>query len=698
MFRFPLIFLLAFAVYASAQPQLRDKEKVITNLETFVLRKYHYQPPDPDDAFSRKVFDLFLKRLDPQKRFFLKRDVDSLSRCRDSLDDQLQLDRYDFCEVADALLALRIGEARATAREILKGDLGFDEDDSLFLDPEKQEYAKSPEELRERWTRLLKFQALNRIEGKLREAAGKDTTAGKKTKPLPPPDTSIIHEAIAFTARNLDRSFARMIREEKLDRVALYLNTVANVYDPHTEYFKPQAHDEFDLSLTGKLEGIGAVLKEDDGYIKVVSIVPGSASWRQKELKAEDKILKVAQGADEPVDIVDASVEEAVKLIRGKKGTEVRLTVQEPGGQTKVIPIVRDVVIVDESYAKSAVLEPLNSKRKIGYIFLPVFYHDFNHSTGRNSAEDVRRELEKLKAKNVDGIILDLRNDGGGSLDDAIDMAGLFIDYGPVVQVKSRSGRIEVREDNDPAVVYGGPLVVMVNTFSASASEILAAAMQDYNRAIIVGTDTTWGKGTVQMVQDLDNTAGNVAADLKPLGAVKPTMQKFYRVSGGSTQLRGVAPDILLPDSYTELDMGERSMDYPMPWDTIAALDIHKWKNLPPADFKSRSSKRIAASPYFQQVGEFLKRREIDRKRKYTSLKMTSYMEERERNRHESAALDSLQKKNTDMKVDPLPMIDAIKAADSLEQEKVKSWKESLGKDFYLREAVDIVGDWAGKK
>ncbi len=489
-----------------------------------------------------------------------------------------------------------------------------------------------------------------------------------------------------------------MIREEKLDRVALYLNTVANVYDPHTEYFKPQAREEFDLSLTGKLEGIGATLREDDGYIKVVSIVPGSASWRQKELKAEDKILKVGQGAEEPVDIVDASVEEAVKLIRGKKGTEVRLTVLEPGGQTKVISIIRDVVIVDESYAKSAVLEPLNSKRKIGYIFLPVFYHDFNHSTGRNSAADVRKELEKLKAKNVDGIILDLRNDGGGSLDDAIDMAGLFIDNGPVVQVKSRNGRIEVREDGDPAVVYGGPLVVMVNTFSASASEILAAAMQDYQRAVIVGTDTTWGKGTVQMVQDLDNMGGNIDASLKPLGAVKPTMQKFYRVSGGSTQLRGVAPDILLPDSYTELDMGERSMDYAMPWDTIAALDIHRWKNLPPADYKERSVKRVAASPYFQQVGAYLKLQDVNRKRKYMPLKMTSYMEERERNRRDSDTLNAVQKKHTDLKAQPLPMSDAIKAADSVEQDKVKNWKESLEKDFYLREAVDIIGDWAGKK
>ena len=456
MSRSPLL-LLAFAVYASAQPVTRDKEEVITRMEMRSLGSWHYAPRPPDDAFSRRVFDLFLKRLDFQKRFLLQNDSNFLARFRDSLDDQLMNGSYAFCETADSLLAKRIEETRLMARELLKDPLHLEESDSIPAQAGKEAYCKSPEELKRRWTRLLKFQILNRIEDKLQEAANKDTAAGKR-KQLPQPDSAVIQEAINYVARNLDRGFARMIREKKLDRVAMYLNTAANAFDPHTEYFKPQAREEFNLAMTGKLEGIGAVLREDDGSIKVVSIVPGSAAWRQKELKAEDRIIKVAQGGDEPVDLVSASVEEAVRLIRGKKGTEVRLTIQKPDRQIKIIPLIRDVVVVEESYAKSAVLKPKGSTRKIGYITLPSFYRDFSNSNGRNSSDDVKKELEKLKAGGVDGVILDLRGNGGGALEDAVTMGGLFIEKGPIVQVKNRNGSMEVKDDVEPDVVFSQPL------------------------------------------------------------------------------------------------------------------------------------------------------------------------------------------------------------------------------------------------
>ncbi len=698
---FPAQFLLAFAIYASALPSITgvDKEGVITRMEMRSLITWHYSPPPPDDSLSHKIFDLYLKRLDSPKRFLLQKDVDFLSRYRDSLDDQLLNGSYVFAETANVVLGKRIEETRLQAREILKGNLNLMENDSIPADPEKQKYCATSEELKLRWTRLLKYQVLSRIAGKAEEAAAKDTLGGKVVKPMAKADTAIIREAVAYVARNLDRGFARMIREQKLDRVALYLNTAANIFDPHTEYFKPQAREEFNLAMTGKLEGIGAVLREDDGYIKVVSIVPGSASWRQKDLKAEDKIIKVGQGVEEPVDIVNASVEEAVKLIRGKKGTEVRLTVQKPNGHIKIIPLIRDVVVVEESYAKSAVLELPGSKRKIGYILLPSFYRDFSNPKGRNSSGDVKKELEKLKAKGVEGAILDLRSDGGGALEDAVDMGGLFIDEGPIVQVKNRSGSMEVKEDTDPAVVFSAPLVVLVNTFSASASEILAAAMQDYGRAVIVGSDTTFGKGTVQTLVDLDNLAGSIGASLRPLGTVKLTVQKFYRVNGGSTQLRGVAPDILLPDGYTDLGMGEKSMEYAMPWDTVKALDVHRSTALPLPEIKAKSRQRVSASPYFQQMDSFLKRQSANRNRKFVPLSLTAFMEDRDRNRHEADSLEALQKKSTDLTVEPLPTGgNAAAASDSLEQDKAKSWKESLGKDFYLREAVDVVNDLAGMK
>ncbi len=445
MLRFPSIFLLAFAVYASAQPAMVvDKEALITREEMWILNKFHYAPLAHNAAFSERVFDLFLKRLDPQKHFLLQEDVDSLSRFRDSLADQLLDGSYVFCEVADSLLAKRVKETRVMAEALIKQPLNLNENDSTAFEPEKQPYCKNPGELRQRWISLLKYQILNRIGDKLEEAAAKDTAGGKHVKPVLPPDSATVREAVDYVARNLDRGFARMIRENKMDRVALYLGAVANTYDPHTDYMKPAAIEDFELTMTGKLEGIGAQLREDDGYIKVVNIIPGSAAWREKELKAEDKILKVAQGSEEPVDVVNADVDEAVHLIRGKKGTEVRLTVQEASGQIKVIRLIRDVVVVEDSYVKSAVLEPKGSKRRIGYIFLPSFYRDFKDSQSRFSAEDVRQELEKLKALNVDGLILDLRNNGGGSLEDVVAMGGLFIPEGPIVQVKNRGGSTDV--------------------------------------------------------------------------------------------------------------------------------------------------------------------------------------------------------------------------------------------------------------
>jgi carboxyl-terminal processing protease len=489
-----------------------------------------------------------------------------------------------------------------------------------------------------------------------------------------------------------------MIREDRLERTAIYLGAVANAFDPHTSYLKPEGREEFNMAMSGTLEGIGATLREDDGYIRVVAIIPGSASWRQRELKAEDRILKVAQGAEEPVDLSDASVQEAVRLIRGPKGTEVRLTVRKPDGQTKVISIIRDVVVVEESYAKSALLEVPGSALKVGYISLPSFYHDFQNPKGRNSASDVRRELERLKAQDAGAVVLDLRGNGGGSLDDAVRMAGLFLPWGPMVQVRDRQGGGNVLEDMDPAVVFDGPLVVMVNTFSASASEILAAAMQDYGRAVVFGTDTTFGKGTVQTLLDLDNLAAPAEADLKPLGTVKLTIQKFYRVNGGSTQFQGVVPDILIPDGYTHLEMGEKSQDHALPWDAARPLRIQRWFDPPPLpELQAKSRNRVARSAYFKRLNATLKARAARRENDHVPLSLDAFFAERERSRVEGDSLEALQRQSTGLTATPLVSRNAAFAADSVEKEKTREWKEQLAKDFYLREAVDVLGDWAAK-
>lgn len=691
-----LPFLLAAAVVASAQPggAARDRETTVSRLQTRSLYAWHYAPPPLDDSLSARIFDLYLKRLDPQKRFLLRSDVDSLARYRHRLDDMLRVGDFAFVEAANALLDKRVAEARALTRELIGGKLDLSAPDSIAPDPRKYAHPADTAERRLRWSRLIKLQVLARLEGSDR---GDEDSA--QAKPLVRPDSAAVTEAIGFVERSLQRSFARMEREKRADRVAVYLAAVANAFDPHTAYLKPEGREEFNMAMSGKLEGIGATLQEDDGYIRVVAIIPGSASWRQKELKAEDRILKVAQGSEEPVDLADASVQEAVRLIRGPKGTEVRLTVRKPDGRIKVIPIIRDVVVVEESYAKSAVLEAPGSKLKVGYISLPSFYHDFQSPQGRTSAGDVRRELERLKEQGVGAVVLDLRGNGGGSLDDAVKMAGLFLPWGPVVQVRDREGMANVLEDTDPSVAFAGPLAVLVNTFSASASEILAAAMQDYGRAVVIGTDTTFGKGTVQTLIDLDNLAAPADAAFKPLGSLKLTIQKFYRVNGGSTQSRGVIPDILIPDGYTYLEVGERSQDYALPWDSARPLRIQRWTDPPPlADLQAKSRARVARNAYFKRMDSTVRARQARRANEHVPLSLDRYFADREKARAESDSLEALQKQATGLVASPLVSLNPAVAKDSIEQEKVREWKEQLAKDAYIREAVDVLGDWVAAK
>jgi carboxyl-terminal processing protease len=689
------------AAAGASQP---TKEEFLSKIVIKSLASWHYSPPKIDDAFSRKVYALQLKRMDPQKRFLVQEDVDTLSRLESDIDNELNQGTTTFFDAASVLLRRRMLEAQAMTVAILEGPLDLNQDDSLPLDPEKQPWAKSKDELKLRWIRLLKYQVLTHIQD-VKETKNKDKDKAKDSSKSPEKAKSatVVAKAAApeilekdareYVKRSIHRLFERMLKEDKMDKVSAYLNTISNSHDPHTEYFKPEAKEDFDLSMTGTLEGIGAVLREDDGYIKVVSIVPGSASWRQKELKAEDKILKVAQGTDEPVDLVEASVNEAVRLIRGRKGTEVRLTVQKPSGRVQVISITRDVVVVEETYAKSAVMTSATGKKKIGYINLPAFYHDFNNSRGRTASSDIRDELEKLKAENVEGIVLDLRNNGGGALDDAVKMAGLFFKSGPVVQIKDQKGNTTVLNDQDTDITYDGPLVVMINTFSASASEIVAAALQDYGRAVILGTDTTFGKGTVQSMLDLDAYLPPAYASMRPMGSLKLTIQKFYRINGGTTQYKGVVPDILIPDAYANLEVGEKNLDYPMPWDTVGSLSYGKWtKNkVDLATLKKKSQARLKADPFAQKLAELTEKLQKQRDRTSLSLQKAKYFQEQETARKETEKFEAVQKENVNLKVSPLAL--ARPAADSLDEEKEKKWREALSKDFYLREAVNVLGD-----
>jgi len=370
--------------------------------------------------------------------------------------------------------------------------------------------------------------------------------------------------------------FRRMGQLERKDYFALYLNAINGSYDPHTSFFPPKDKEDFDIRMSGQLEGIGATLQQKDEYIKVVNIVPGSPSWKQGELKAGDLILKVAQGDDEPLDLIGMRLDKAVKFIRGKKGTTVKLTVKKVDGSTKVISIIRDVVVIEATYAKSVIVTTKDTHKRIGYIYLPSFYVNFNKKGGgRRSADDVLKEINKLKTEGVDGMIIDLRNDGGGSLQDVVTMGGYFIKKGPIVQVKQKGKKAETLSDTDPKIQYDGPLAIMVNSNSASASEIFAAAMQDYGRGIIIG-EQSFGKGTVQNLIDLNRF---MPTKDKKLGKLKITIAKFYRITGSSTQKLGVMPEIEFP-SIPRTDFGEASRPSALKWDQIRTAKFREYDEL----------------------------------------------------------------------------------------------------------------------
>jgi carboxyl-terminal processing protease len=387
------------------------------------------------------------------------------------------------------------------------------------------------------------------------------------------PNAELEKEAREKVLKIMDRTFDRYrFKFNDDEKFSYYVNAITNMMDPYTEFFPPVDKRYFDEQLSGQFFGIGASLQYEDGNIKVGSLLTGSPAWKSEQIEVGDFITKVAQGNDQPVDLTGYTVEDAVKLIRGKKGTEVKLTLKKTDGTVKTVSLIRDKIVQDETFARSTVIEEGTSK--IGYIFLPEFYANFDDPTGSRSALDVAKEVAKLKQQKVDGIVIDLRNNGGGSLYDVVQIAGLFIDQGPIVQVKDRDGRPTVMRDKDGNVLYDGPLAVMVNEFSASASEIFAAAIQDYGRGVIIGSTSTYGKGTVQRSIALDGD--NFLSNNSELGSLKLTLQKFYRINGGSTQLKGVVPDIVIPDKYEYLKFREKDNTNALKWDEIAEARDYK--------------------------------------------------------------------------------------------------------------------------
>lgn len=591
------------APMSATTPDELDQNRA--RLLSYVLRRQvenHFSGKAIDNELSRAAFSLYIKQLDFQKRLLLADEVDQLKVFEDRIDDEINSGRVILAPMSFRLLGNSIARAEKIAEKVLENPFTFDVAEEYETDPEKLAFCETIEELAERWRSDLKYRTLNRYLKLLEDAGIEDplkVTAEQQKK------TEL--EAREKVRKQYNEYFERLKKETDKDHYDRYLNAFSRAFDPHTTYMPPQSKEDFDISMRGSLEGIGATLREEDGYIKVVKVIPGSAAARQGQLSADDVILAVAQGKEEPVDVTDMRLRDAVALIRGNKGTEVRLTLRRLGLKPFVVAIVRDVVIIEESFVKSAMLTDPQSGYRYGYVKVPSFYRDFENTRdggeGRNSTDDVKAALEAFNEKEMAGLILDLRNNGGGALTDAVGVAGLFLGEGPVVQVRNGSGDAKVLYSYNKKVAYHGPLVVLVNQFSASASEIVAGALQDYGRAVVVGSEHTHGKGTVQVIMDLDKslTLRNMR-EFMPLGALKMTTQKFYRVSGDSTQYRGVIPDVILPDRSRYNEYGERYLDYSLPWDRIEEVAHKEWPPVDRSELNVKSQSRVARDEDFIEI------------------------------------------------------------------------------------------------
>ncbi|HZG01071.1 MAG TPA: carboxy terminal-processing peptidase, partial [Chitinophagales bacterium] len=680
--------LLVFASYKWFRTD-ENREAMLVNMLLDGVQTQHFDPAPVDDAYAQKVFDLFLQRMDFNKKFFLQSDVDAFKKQISQIDDQAKNNRYDFFETVNTTYEKRLKQVTAMYPSLLDEPFDFTKSESFETDGEKAKYVTDSVALREQWRKYLKFQVLARLDGMMEDAekakSRKDTAFTEKSF------SELEAEAREKVKKSNKDGFERLAELDKEDRFNLYLNTLVNVQDPHTEYFPPADKANFDIAMTGQLQGIGAQLQERDGFIRVTSIIPGGPAYRDGRLKAGDNILKVKQETGDAVEVTEMRLDKAVQLIRGKKGTKVTLTIQKPEGSQSDITLTRDVVVLEETYAQSAVVQ--NGSEKIGYIRLPGFYADFSGSGGRDSGEDVKKELEKLKEQNIDGVILDLRDNGGGSLESVVKMVGLFIKTGPVVQVKTRSGNANVMSDNNSDVTYDGPLVVMVNEGSASASEIMAGAIQDYKRGLIIGSNTTFGKGTVQRMYNLDDMLNSSYNTIKPLGSLKITMQKYYRISGASVQLKGVVPDVIIPDLYAKVKYGEKEEDFPMKWDEIekAKYDTYRF-NYEPAIANSR--RRIESNGAFKLIDE--QSDELKRQSEATNVTLTldSYRQRKMKSQQTEKLMKELEEEAKSLTVLNLPG-DASRIAkdDTVRQRRNSDWLKELGKDIYLHEAAVVTSE-----
>jgi len=663
-----------------------EKDKLLLELLTFVLEKGHYSPVEINDDFSKKVYAKYLDGIDPTKRFFLQSDIDEFSKYETQIDDMIKNKDLTFFNLTNSRLLQRMEESRAIYKDILDKPFDFNANESINVDYEKLPYVKNKKELTDRWRKQLKLQALSSItdkqtleeDKKTKDAAYQAKSFDEIEKEVRENSLKSLNEYFDFIQDELDRN----------DWFSIFLNSIVERFDPHTFYFSPEDKEKFDVSMSGTFQGIGARLQKKNDAVEVSELISGGPAWRGKELEAGDLILKVGQGKEEPIDVAGMRLDDVVKKIKGPKGTEVRLTVKKVDGSLKVISIIRDEVETEETFAKSSVVE--KDGKKFGIIYLPKFYISFENKQNRDAFKDVAIEIERLKEQNVDGIVMDLRDNGGGSLETVVKMVGLFIPEGPVVQVKAPGRNPEILPDPDKKVQYDGPLVVMINNFSASASEIFAAAIQDYKRGIVVGSKHSYGKGTVQNVIDLNQfVRGSSYGDL---GALKTTIQKFYRINGGSTQREGVKSDIVFPDRFSYLDMGERDEESALPWDKIEPAKYNPM-NVNYENIIANSKRRIESNPNFKLIDENAKWIFERKDENVFSLNLNEFKKQMDIADTKIKKFKAISDYNNKLQFQSLPNEVALFEKDTLLKQKRERWHEDLQKDVYVDETLNIISE-----
>ncbi len=663
------------------------QETILHNIGE-MLSQIHYSPKKIDDNFSKEVFKKYLsEKVDEQKNIFLQSDIDQLKKFETTLDDEILGGKVQFVPAVSALYKTRVLEAEKIYRELLLKPFDFSKDESANFNPEKIGYPVNEAEKREAWRKRVKYLTLERYYDLVEERTKNKGKADKVVKT----DADLEKEAREKVLKVLDRTYDRMkMKFNDDDSFNAYCNTITETMDPHTTFFPPVEKRYFDEQMSGRFYGIGASLVYEDGNIKISSILTGTPAWKSGQIMAGDVIVKVAQGQEEFTDMAGYLVEDAIKIIRGKKGTEVRLQLKKTDGSTRTVSLIRDEIKQEETFARSAIIN--TPKGKIGFISLPEFYADFEDPKGARCSDDVRKEVIRLKEQKVDGIIMDLRYNGGGSLYDVVQMVGFFIEDGPIVQVRDRDGKPQIYRDRDKSVLYEGPLAVMVNEYSASASEIFAAAIQDYNRGIIIGSTTTYGKGTVQRNIGLDKSS-NMLEPNSDLGTIKLTLQKFYRINGGSTQLRGVSSDITLPDMLEYSPVREKNVEDALPWDVIPKADYTNWKySLDFNNIKAASNGRTSVNPSFSLIrnnAEWLSKQND----KVYSLSLKKYSEEQKLIQNKVKQIDSLNKNPTDVEVTALNEDLKRLEYDQEKTKRFKGWIKSLRSDIYLDESVKVIND-----